>query len=65
MFKQIRVLFEDVYINNKEKLFTFICDNKSTQSLFFDYYSNDDAFVSLDNRRAEFATLKSYTNQSQ
>ena len=50
MFKQIRVLFEDVYINNNEKLFTFICDNKSTQSLFFDYYSNDDAFVSLDKK---------------
>ncbi len=48
MFKQIKVLFEDVYINNKEKLFTFICENQVSQSLFFDYYSGEDAFVKLD-----------------
>ena len=48
MFKQIKVLFEDVYINNKEKLFTFICENQASQSLFFDYYSGEDAFVKLD-----------------
>tara|TARA_B100001057_G_scaffold486387_1_gene567495 strand:- start:1583 stop:2344 length:762 start_codon:yes stop_codon:yes gene_type:complete len=50
MFKQIKVLFEDVYINNKEKLFTFICENQSSQSLFFDYYSSENAFVNLDKK---------------
>lgn len=47
MFKQIKILFTDVYQHNPKKIFSFMAESKKEHSLFFDFFSEEGAFVDL------------------
>ncbi len=51
MFRQIKILFKDVYMQRPEKVFTFQAHNQFGKSFFFDFFSKDDVFqdISLNN----------------
>ena len=49
MFKQVSILYKEVYIDNPEKVFTFQCFSNNGKSLFFDYYSKENVFADADN----------------
>jgi hypothetical protein len=48
MFKQIKILYNDVYIKNPEKIFTFQSIQNNKKSFFFDFFSKDDVFNEID-----------------
>ena len=51
MFRQIKILFKEVYMQRPEKVFTFQAHNQFGKSFFFDFFSKDDVFqdISLNN----------------
>jgi hypothetical protein len=49
MFKQIKILFTEVYKENPKKLFSFMAESKKKHSLFFDFFSDEDVFVNFQN----------------
>ncbi len=44
MFKQIKILYRDVYIDNPQKVFTFQTYENNKKSFFFDFFSNENVF---------------------
>jgi len=47
MYLQIKILFKEVYKNNPKKLFSFMAKSKGGESLFFDFFSKENAFTDL------------------
>ena len=47
MFRQIKILFKEVYMQRPEKVFTFQAHNEFGKSFFFDFFSKDDVFKDI------------------
>lgn len=51
MFKQIKILFKEVYKSNPKKLFSFLASSRKKYSLFFDLYSHESSFVNFNDTK--------------
>ena len=47
MFRQLKILFKEVYMQRPEKVFTFQAHNEFGKSFFFDFFSKDDVFKDI------------------
>lgn len=47
MFKQLKILFKDIYNNNKKKFFTFTFNQNNQDFLFHDYYNKNEDLTNL------------------
>lgn len=50
MFRQIKILYKDVYLKNPQKIFTFQTDQDGFSSFFFDFFSKDEIFKEVNQK---------------